>query len=131
MSYSTHRAPERAFDTASLNANRCTTQEVWGVERTRGTEIRLSTTQDSQINWQISAHAWGTPDSFRFALAGTPYLSDHGIALLLAVGATQTVLAQFRSDKTSIGAAYGNQTANSPSHRADIGVDLKWRLEFD
>ncbi|HKP58389.1 MAG TPA: translocation/assembly module TamB domain-containing protein [Polyangiales bacterium] len=176
------------------------------------TEVRHNTTQGSQINWQIAAHAWGTPDSFRFALTSTPYLSEDDIALLLAVGVTQTELAQFKSDmtgtaalealatvtgvdrevqralpaidevriasaysqrsqrtepqlhvgkriadrvrldastalseardfgagveyqisdKTSVGAAYTNQTANSPSHLGDVGVDLKWRLEFD
>ena len=34
------------------------------------------------------------------------------------------------SDKTSVGAAYNNQTTTS-SQLGDVGVDLKWRLEFD
>jgi translocation and assembly module TamB len=35
------------------------------------------------------------------------------------------------SDKTSVGAAYNNQTSTSASQLGDVGVDLKWRLEFD
>jgi translocation and assembly module TamB len=164
------------------------------------------------VNWQIGAHAWGTPDSFRFSLSSTPYLSEDDIALLLAVGVTQTELAGMKSDvtgtaalealasvtgvdkevqralpaiddvriaseysqrsqrtepqlhlgkriadrvrleaatglsetrdfstgveyqisdKTSVGAAYNNQTTTSASQLGDVGVDLKWRLEFD
>ena len=175
------------------------------------TEVRHNNA-GSQMNWQISAHAWGTPESFRFALSSTPYLSEDDIALLLAVGVTQTELAQFKSDmtgtaalealatvtgvdrevqralpaiddvriassysqrsqrsepqlhvgkriadrvrldastgltetrdfstgveyqisdKTSVGAAYNNQTTNYTSQLGDVGVDLKWRLEFD
>jgi translocation and assembly module TamB len=175
------------------------------------TEVRHNTST-GQVNWQIGVHAWGTPDSFRFALNSTPYLSEDDIALLLAVGVTQTELAQLRSDvtgtaalealatvtgvdkevqralpaidevriaseysqrsqrtepqlhlgkriadrvrldaatglsesrdfstgveyqisdKTSVGAAYNNQTTTSASQLGDVGVDLKWRLEFD
>ena len=35
------------------------------------------------------------------------------------------------SDETSVGAAYNNQTISKESPVGDIGVDLKWRLEFD
>ncbi len=35
------------------------------------------------------------------------------------------------NDKTSVDAVYSNQTANSASQLSDVGVDLKWRLEFD
>jgi translocation and assembly module TamB len=166
-----------------------------------------------QTSWHIGAHAWGTPDSFQFALMSNPYLSQDDIALLLAVGMTHTELAALRtsdltgtaalealatvtgvdrevqralpaiddvriasaysqrsqrtepqlhlgkriadrirldastglsesrdfstgveyqiSDKTSLGAAYNNQTVSSASQLGDVGVDLKWRLEFD
>jgi translocation and assembly module TamB len=175
------------------------------------TEVRHNTST-GVVNWQIGAHAWGTPDSFRFTLNSTPYLSEDDIALLLAVGVTQTELATLRndvtgtaalealatvtgvdkevqralpaidevriaseysqrsqrtepqlhlgkriadrvrldaatglsesrdfstgveyqiSDKTSVGAAYNNQTTTSASQLGDVGVDLKWRLEFD
>jgi translocation and assembly module TamB len=175
------------------------------------TEVRHNTSTGI-VNWQIGAHAWGTPESFRFTLNSTPYLSEDDIALLLAVGVTQTELAQYRSDvtgtaalealasvtgvdkevqralpaidevriaseysqrsqrtepqlhlgkriadrvrldaatglsesrdfstgveyqisdKTSVGAAYNNQTTTSASQLGDVGVDLKWRLEFD
>lgn len=176
------------------------------------TEVRHNAANSQQINWQIAAHAWGTPDSFRFALSSTPYLSEDDIALLLAVGVTQTELAQLRndmtgtaalealatvtgvdrevqralpaiddvriasaysqrsqrtepqlhvgkriadrvrldastglsetrdfstgleyqiSDKTSVGAAYNNQQTYTNSQLGNVGVDLKWRLEFD
>ncbi len=176
------------------------------------TEVRHTTGNSNQVTWQIGAHAWGTPESFRFSLTSTPYLSEDDIALLLAVGVTQTELAQYRndmtgtaalealatvtgvdragqrarpaiddvriassysqrsqrtepqlhlgkriadrvrmeastglseardfstgveyqiSDKTSVGAAYNNQTSTSASQLGDVGVDLKWRLEFD
>lgn len=175
------------------------------------TEVRHNTST-GVVNWQIGAHAWGTPDAFRFSLNSTPYLSEDDIALLLAVGVTQTELATLRndvtgtaalealatvtgvdkevqralpaidevriaseysqrsqrtepqlhlgkriadrvrldaatglsesrdfstgveyqiSDKTSVGAAYNNQTTTSASQLGDVGVDLKWRLEFD
>jgi translocation and assembly module TamB len=35
------------------------------------------------------------------------------------------------SDKTSVGAIYNNKTSTSASQLGDVGVDLKWRLEFD
>ena len=35
------------------------------------------------------------------------------------------------SDKTSVQAVYSNQNATSASQLSDVGVDLKWRLEFD
>ncbi|HEX2676353.1 MAG TPA: translocation/assembly module TamB domain-containing protein, partial [Polyangiales bacterium] len=35
------------------------------------------------------------------------------------------------SDKTSVDAVYNNQTKTSASQIGDVGVDLKWRLEFD
>jgi translocation and assembly module TamB len=35
------------------------------------------------------------------------------------------------SDKTSVDAVYNNQTSTSASQLGDVGVDLKWRLEFD
>jgi translocation and assembly module TamB len=35
------------------------------------------------------------------------------------------------SDQTSVEAIYNNQNANSASRLGDVGVDLKWRLEFD
>jgi translocation and assembly module TamB len=35
------------------------------------------------------------------------------------------------SDKTSVGAMYNNKTSTSASQLGDVGVDLKWRLEFD
>jgi translocation and assembly module TamB len=35
------------------------------------------------------------------------------------------------SDKTSVGALYNNKTSTSASTLGDVGVDLKWRLEFD
>jgi translocation and assembly module TamB len=35
------------------------------------------------------------------------------------------------SDKTSVGALYNNRTKLSASQLGDVGVDLKWRLEFD
>jgi translocation and assembly module TamB len=175
------------------------------------TEVRHNTST-GVVNWQIGAHAWGTPESFRFSLNSTPYLSEDDITLLLAVGVTQTELATLRndvtgtaalealatvtgvdkevqralpaidevriaseysqrsqrtepqlhlgkriadrvrldaatglsesrdfstgveyqiSDKTSVGAAYNNQTTTSASQLGDVGVDLKWRLEFD
>jgi translocation and assembly module TamB len=34
-------------------------------------------------------------------------------------------------DKTSVGAVYNNKTSTSASQLGDVGVDLKWRLEFD
>jgi translocation and assembly module TamB len=34
-------------------------------------------------------------------------------------------------DKTSVGATYNNVTSTSASQLGDVGVDLKWRLEFD
>ena len=34
-------------------------------------------------------------------------------------------------DKTSVQAVYNNQNASSASQVGDVGVDLKWRLEFD
>ncbi len=34
-------------------------------------------------------------------------------------------------DKTSVQAVYNNQNATSASQVGDVGVDLKWRLEFD
>ena len=35
------------------------------------------------------------------------------------------------SDKTSVGAIYNNKNSTSASQLGDVGVDLKWRLEFD
>lgn len=35
------------------------------------------------------------------------------------------------SDKTSVGARYNNNTKLSYSQLGDVGVDVKWRLEFD
>jgi translocation and assembly module TamB len=35
------------------------------------------------------------------------------------------------SDETSVGAAYNNQIVSTTSPVGDVGVDLKWRLEFD
>jgi translocation and assembly module TamB len=35
------------------------------------------------------------------------------------------------SDQTSVGALYNNRTSTSASQLGDVGVDLKWRLEFD
>jgi translocation and assembly module TamB len=35
------------------------------------------------------------------------------------------------SDETSVEAVYNNQNSTSTSHLGDVGVDLKWRLEFD
>jgi translocation and assembly module TamB len=35
------------------------------------------------------------------------------------------------SDKTSVGALYNNRTSTSATQFGDVGVDLKWRLEFD
>jgi translocation and assembly module TamB len=35
------------------------------------------------------------------------------------------------SDKTSVGARYNNKTNMSYSPLGDVGVDVKWRLEFD
>lgn len=35
------------------------------------------------------------------------------------------------SDKTSVGAMYNNHTKLSVSQFGDVGVDLKWRLQFD
>ncbi len=176
------------------------------------TDVRRSG-QLGQTSWHIGVHAWGTPESFQFALTSDPYLSEDDIALLLAVGMTHTELAQLQtsdltgtaalealatvtgverevqraipaiddvhiassyslrtnrtepqlhlgkrladrvrldaatglaqsrdfstgveyqiSDKTSVGAVYNNQTSTSASQLGDVGVDLKWRLEFD
>ncbi len=176
------------------------------------TDVRR-TAQLGQTVWHIGVHAWGTPDSFQFALTSDPYLSEDDIALLLAVGMTHTELAQLQtsdltgtaalealstvtgverevqralpaiddvhiastysmrtnrtepqlhlgkrvadrvrldaatglsqsrdfstgidyqmSDKTSVGAIYNNQTSSSASPFGDVGVDVKWRLEFD
>ena len=35
------------------------------------------------------------------------------------------------NDKTSVQAVYNNQNTTSASQVGDVGVDLKWRLEFD
>ncbi|MEY4583490.1 MAG: hypothetical protein RL701_8193 [Pseudomonadota bacterium] len=35
------------------------------------------------------------------------------------------------NDKTSVGAIYNSKTKTSASQLGDVGVDLKWRLEFD
>jgi translocation and assembly module TamB len=35
------------------------------------------------------------------------------------------------NDKTSVQAVYNNQNTTSASQLGDVGVDLKWRLEFD
>ena len=35
------------------------------------------------------------------------------------------------NDKTSVQAVYNNQNNESASQIGDVGVDLKWRLEFD
>lgn len=35
------------------------------------------------------------------------------------------------TDQTAVEAVYNNQNANSASQIGDVGVDLKWRLEFD
>jgi translocation and assembly module TamB len=35
------------------------------------------------------------------------------------------------NDKTSVQAVYNNQNSESSSQIGDVGVDLKWRLEFD
>jgi len=35
------------------------------------------------------------------------------------------------NDKTSVQAVYNNQNTTSASQIGDVGVDLKWRLEFD
>jgi translocation and assembly module TamB len=176
------------------------------------TDVRR-TAQLGQTSWHIGVHAWGTPESFQFALTSDPYLSEDDIALLLAVGMTHTELAQLQtsdltgtaalealatvtgverevqralpaiddvhiassyslrsnrtepqlhlgkriadrvrldastglsqsrdfstgveyqiSDKTSVGAVYNNQTSTSASQLGDVGLDLKWRLEFD
>jgi len=35
------------------------------------------------------------------------------------------------NDQTAVEAVYNNQNATSASQIGDVGVDLKWRLEFD
>jgi translocation and assembly module TamB len=35
------------------------------------------------------------------------------------------------NDKTSVQAVYNNANTTSASQIGDVGVDLKWRLEFD
>jgi len=35
------------------------------------------------------------------------------------------------NDKTSVQAVYNNQNTTTASQIGDVGVDLKWRLEFD
>jgi translocation and assembly module TamB len=169
--------------------------------------------RNAQTNWRIQIHAFGNRDQFQFALSSDPYLTEDDIALLLAMGLTQSELAQVEAgalgstaalealtsvtgverevhralpeiddfqiastyseatnrtepqliigkriasnvrlsastgiaqsrdfgaglelqlnDKTSVQAAYNNQNGTSASQIGDVGVDLKWRLEFD